>query len=110
MFGKRRFPAGMLPSSTIPRDAGGETDDTVPQTDMGLGEFEAGIPAFKLFQLVGLTESSGAARRLIKQGGGYVNGRRLSRFDEMITTEDIEEMEVLLRAGKKHFFKICIKK
>jgi tyrosyl-tRNA synthetase len=58
---------------------------------------------------VGLTESSGAARRLIQQGGGYVNGRRLERFDEPVTTRDIEDMQIMLRAGKKHFFKIRIK-
>lgn len=109
MFGKRQFPTGLLLSSTLPRGADGDADDTVPQTEMGLEEFEAGIPAFKLFHIVGLTDSSGAARRLIKQGGGYVNGRRLDRFDEMVTANDINEMEILLRAGKKHFFKICIK-
>jgi tyrosyl-tRNA synthetase len=71
--------------------------------------FKDGIPCFKLFHQVGLTASSGAARRLIQQGGGYVNGRRLSSFDELITLNDIDGMEILLRAGKKHFFKIRIK-
>ena len=84
-------------------------DETVPQIDMQATEFEEGIPCFKLFHSVGLADSSGAARRLIQQGGGYVNGRRLERFDEMITSSDINDMQILLRAGKKHFFKIRIK-
>jgi tyrosyl-tRNA synthetase len=75
---------------------------------MRVEEFKDGIPCFKLFHAVGLADSSGAARRLIQQGGGYVNGRRLERFDEMLTVKDINDMQILLRAGKKHFFKIQI--
>lgn len=109
MFGARRFPQALLTSSTIPRDLGTTDDETVPQTEMCLEDFEDGIPCFKLFHRVGLAASSGAARRLIQQGGGYVNGRRLKGFDEMVTSNDINEMQILLRAGKKHFFKIRIK-
>jgi tyrosyl-tRNA synthetase len=85
MFGSRRLPDALLPSSTIPRASNGTDDETVPQIEMRLEEFKAGIPGFKLFHGVGLAGSSGAARRLIQQGGGYVNGRRLERFDEMIS-------------------------
>jgi tyrosyl-tRNA synthetase len=108
MFGTRQLPDALLPSSTIPREDETSDDETVPQLEMRLDEFKEGIPCFKLFHSVGLTDSSGAARRLIQQGGGYVNGRRLERFDEMITRNDISDMQILLRAGKKHFFKIRI--
>jgi len=50
-----------------------------------------------------------AARRLIEQGGGYINGRRLEAFDYLITPKDFDNMEILLRAGKKRFHKIKIK-
>jgi len=110
MFGARQVSRDLLPSSTIPRESNMPADENVPQTEMDMGLFEEGIPCFKLFHQVGLTESSGAARRLIQQGGGYVNGRRLEKFDEPITASDIHDMEILLRAGKKHFFKIRIKK
>ena len=106
MFGSRRLPDALLPSSQIPRAQGTADDETVPQLEMRMEEFKDGIPCFKLFHAVGLADSSGAARRLIQQGGGYVNGRRLERFDEMLTVKDIDDMQILLRAGKKHFFKI----
>ncbi len=109
MFGARQYPPMLFPSSGIPRDHDGLDDDTVPQAEMRMDDFIGGIPCFKLFHSVGLTGSSGAARRLIKQGGGYVNGRRLEHFDEMLTINDIKDMQILLRAGKKHFFKIRIK-
>ncbi len=109
MFGARRYPPGLFPSIGIPRDNDTLDDDTVPQNEMRMDDFIGGIPCFKLFHSVGLTGSSGAARRLIKQGGGYVNGRRLEHFDEMLTINDIKDMQILLRAGKKNFFKIRIK-
>jgi tyrosyl-tRNA synthetase len=109
MFGSRQIPDALLPSSTIKRKQAAMNDETVPQTEMRADDFKDGIPSFKLFHSVGLADSSGAARRLIQQGGGYVNGRRLNRFDEMVTTNDISDMQVLLRAGKKHFHKIRIK-
>ena len=108
MFGSRRLPDALLPSSQIPRAQDTSDDETVPQLEMRVEEFKDGIPCFKLFHAVGLADSSGAARRLIQQGGGYVNGRRLERFDEMLTVKDIDDMQILLRAGKKHFFKIRI--
>jgi tyrosyl-tRNA synthetase len=109
MFGARRFSHTLLPSSAIPRDLDMSDDETVPQTEMPLEVFKEGVPCFKLFHRVGLADSSGAARRLIQQGGGYLNGRRLERFDEMITVNDINDMQMMLRAGKKNFFKIQIK-
>ena len=108
MFGSRRLPDALLPSSQIPRAQDTSDDETVPQLEMRVEEFKDGIPCFKLFHAVGLADSSGAARRLIQQGGGYVNGRRLERFDEMVTVKDIDDRQILLRAGKKHFFKIRI--
>ena len=108
MFGSRRLPDALLPSSQIPRAQDASDDETVPQLEMRVEEFKDGIPCFKLFHAVGLADSSGAARRLIQQGGGYVNGRRLERFDERLTVKDIDDMQILLRAGKKHFFKIRI--
>ena len=110
MFGARQLPINLLPSSSIPREAISADDQTVPQIEMSADDFKDGIPCFKLFHQVGLADSSGAARRLIQQGGGYVNGRRITTFDEMITSNDIKDMEILLRAGKKHFFKIRVEK
>ena len=73
-----------------------------------MAEIEKGIPAFKLFQQVGLAKSSGEARRLIQQGGAYINGLRLEAFDQLINNSNINEMEIILRAGKKRFHKILI--
>ena len=68
---------------------------------------KAGISAFKLFQLAGLAASGGAVRRLIDQGGAYVNGQRIDTFDHQISERDLDEDNtIVLRSGKKRFHKI----
>ncbi len=108
MFGGRLIPADLLPSSRIPRGESTQGDTVVPQSDMAFEELVQGIPAFKLFPMVGLADSGGAARRLISQGGAYVNGERVAAFDQVVNDSNIKEMEIVLRAGKKRFHKIKI--
>ncbi|HVP76523.1 MAG TPA: tyrosine--tRNA ligase [Thermodesulfobacteriota bacterium] len=84
-----------------------EADDSIPTTPMGKEKFSEGIPAFKLFETVGLCASSSEARRLIEQGGAYVNNRKVNKFDDLVRQEDFNpNCTVLLRAGKKKFHRI----
>ena len=108
MFGGRVIPKDLLPSSRITRGESAQGDTVVPQSEMTREALAEGIPAFKLFPQVGLADSGGAARRLISQGGAYVNGERVAAFDQVINDNDIKDMEIVLRAGKKRFNKIKI--
>ncbi|MCF8025706.1 MAG: tyrosine--tRNA ligase [Desulfobacteraceae bacterium] len=110
MFGQRSIPDTLLPASDIPRKAGQDKDADVPASEIEKFELEAGIPVFKLYQSVGLTESASAARRLIKQGGAYINGRRVEDQDYLVTPADFYDSELVLRAGKKKYYKIRMKK
>lgn len=109
MFGGRTLPADILPSCPISRKGPSEGQDSVPSTTLPIEELQSGIPAFKLYQMVGLVNTGGEARRLIKQGGAYLNGQRVTTFDQMINDQDINDLELVLRAGKKRFHKILIK-
>ena len=116
-FGTRVVPKDILPSSLIHQDGGvlpalkieaaGRVDST-PHSQIEIDRFKEGIPAFKLYHMVGLANSGSAARRLIEQGGAYVNGRRIESFDYLLTDNDIVGLEILLRAGKKRYHKIKI--
>ena len=107
MFGSRNIAGHILPSSSIPRSESELDDVGVPQSYVEAEKLKAGIPAFKLFQVAGLASSGGAARRLIEQGGAYVNGRRIDSFDMMISDQDMTDANsILLRSGKKRFHKI----
>ena len=111
-FGDRVIPDKILPSSDILRKGTlteGVAADTTPQSSFELSRLEAGIPAFKLYQEIGLAASSSAARRLIEQGGAYINGNRIESTDYLVSSQDIENHEILLKAGKKKIHKIKIK-
>ena len=128
MFGVRIVPEEILPSSSLPRDVSESNDlsntsgdssldseklamealDSIPQSHIEEGQFKDGIPAFKLYHQVGLADSGSAARRLIEQGGAYVNGRRIESYDYLLTADDVIDLEILLRAGKKRYHKVKI--
>jgi tyrosyl-tRNA synthetase len=111
MFGARRVPETILPSSAIPRGDSDVDDASVPSSFVDVQTLKAGIPAFKLFHQVGLAKSGGAARRLIEQGGAYINGTRVESFDYMVSDTDLDAHKTMvLRSGKKRFHKIQIQK
>jgi len=85
---------------------GGIDEATVPTIGIERRRLEEGIPAFALFAEAGLARTRGEARRLIVQGGGYVNGRRLDAADEMITAGELADGYLMLRAGKKKYVRI----
>jgi tyrosyl-tRNA synthetase len=111
MFGTRNVPANILPASTIPRGDMGADDVSVPSSFLDVATLKAGIPAFKLFHQVGLANSGGAARRLIEQGGAYINGHRVESFDYPVSDTDLDNQQtIVLRSGKKRFHKIEVQK
>jgi len=110
VFGAKKRIQDILPSSTFPEDASPELSvDAVPGTIIESDKLNQGIPAFKLFNQVGLAKSGGAARRLIEQGGAYLNEVRIERFDKIISLDDFVSGEMILRAGKKRYHKISTK-
>ncbi|MGD0915858.1 MAG: tyrosine--tRNA ligase [Thermodesulfobacteriota bacterium] len=84
-------------------------EDSVPTTVMKKEEFFQGIPVFKLFEKTGLCSSGSEARRLIEQGGAYLDREKVDKFDLPIRLDDFgEKGEILLRAGKKKVHRIKI--
>jgi tyrosyl-tRNA synthetase len=111
LFGRREIPADILPSSDVPRGAAEVEVAAVPSSTIRLQQLKAGIPVFKLFQKAGLAATGAAARRLIEQGGAYLNGERVDSHDRMITERDLtSEGALLLRSGKKRYHRLEIEK
>ena len=81
--------------------------DSIPTLDMKSEDFKEGIPIFKLFEKTSLCGSGSEARRLIEQGGGYLNKKRIDQFDYLVRIDDFNRRDqILLRAGKKKFHRI----
>ncbi len=112
LFGGREVPEqDILPSSTIPRSGAESAAAAIPCTVIHIEKLAAGIPAFKLFHETGLAASGAAARRLIGQGGAYVNGERIDAYDRLITAADLTpDQSLVLRSGKKAYHQIRVEK
>ena len=55
-----------------------------------------------------LAKSKGEARRLIKQGGVYVNDRRVTDADQRLQPEDWRGTKLVLRKGKKDYHVLSV--
>jgi len=85
-----------------------EYAEATPTYTINQEELEQGIPAYVLFERAGLCKSRGEARRLISQGGGYLNGDRIQFFDQIIKLKHLRDDSLIIRAGKKKYMKIAI--
>lgn len=103
-FHSRPVEAGMFPSSTIPRTAPATDTSAISRYMISRKDLETGISILASCVKSGLTQSSSEARRLIEQGGIYVNDRQVKSIDEKLTADDFNgDNELRLRKGKKKY-------
>ena len=77
----------------------------VPSSEMPRQQLEGeGLNVVDLLAESGVTKSKGEARRLINEGGLYLNNERVSEPTEMIGKEALLDNKFLvLRRGRKHY-------
>lgn len=77
----------------------------VPSTEFGFARLESGeFGVVDALAETGLQKSKGAARRLLKQGGAYVNNERVTDKDRVLGREDLaSESMMVIRSGKKKY-------
>ena len=76
--------------------------DEIPLAEVPRSEVE-GASLVDVMVSIGMQQSKGAARRLIANGGGYVNNVKVTDAARIISRDDILGGEmVLLGAGKKN--------
>jgi tyrosyl-tRNA synthetase len=80
----------------------------MPTTTVPRARLEAGISPAELFTNVGLTPSRAEAKRLIKQGGLYVNDERIDSLERLLTTKDLGSNGLVLKAGKKKVHRVVL--
>ena len=109
MFGGKEIPVELLPSSTINRSAIEKKTEAVPSSEIRKGEIEKGMGVLDLFLTSGLCKSKSDARRLVQQGGAYINENRVETIEYIVGIADFQDGEATLRAGKKRYHKIILK-
>ncbi|OQX57546.1 MAG: tyrosine--tRNA ligase [Thermotoga sp. 4484_232] len=78
-----------------------EVPEDIPAYEFG----EEEIPIVDLLLSVGAASSRSEAKRLINQGGVYVNGERVKDFREILKLDK----EIVLKVGKRRFYRILSK-
>lgn len=81
----------------------------VPVVEMARSELAAGIGIVDLLSRT-VAESKSAARRLVQQGGAYVNNVRIGDLEHKVTTEHLATPTMLVvRGGRKDYRLVRVK-
>ena len=88
--------------------AGGGDDTHMPTTQLTADQLtEGSINIMDLLVVCKLASSKSEARRLVQQGGVFVNDEKVAGIERQITEAELKE-SVRIRKGKKTFHKVCL--
>ena len=90
------------------KSSSGQDNSNVPSTVIDPERISVGLGIFDIFLETGLCKSKGEARRLQAQGGVYVNDQRIDDPDFCLGESDLQNREILLRAGKKRYHRLIL--
>jgi len=80
----------------------------LPSLTIDLETLKRGIGAVDLFGMTDLCKTNSDARRLIQQGGASIQDRKVEDVKQVIDETWIEQGEMILRAGKKRYFRVIV--
>ena len=83
--------------------------DAMPTTELERNTFSAEVNVVDLFFEAKLSKSKSEVRRLIQQGGCYINDERVESIEKSVTIDDFVDGQLILRAGKKRYHRIKLK-
>lgn len=82
--------------------------EAMPTTAIAQSRLSTGVGVLDIFTEVGLTKSNSDARRLLKQGGVYVNDKRIDDVKAVLASSDLQDEGIMLRAGKKKYHRLVM--
>ena len=89
--------------------AGGGDDSNMPTTELSADQLTDGaIGILNLLTACGLTKSNGEARRLVQQGGIFLEDEKVASIDVTVSEAQLKN-GVKLRKGKKVYHKAILK-
>jgi tyrosyl-tRNA synthetase len=76
----------------------------VPSTELPAEQLNGGVAMLDALVAAKLVKSKGEARRVVAEGGAYVNNRRVDSESHCLTTADLASPSmIVLRRGKKNY-------
>jgi tyrosyl-tRNA synthetase len=82
--------------------------ENMPGTALSRETLESNSKIVDILVLTGLTSSKGEGKRLIQQGGIYVNDERIDSFDRNISEKDFTGGSMMIRKGKKVYHRVTL--
>ncbi|NLC45243.1 MAG: tyrosine--tRNA ligase [Clostridiales bacterium] len=80
----------------------------VPGTTISKNKFHENRNIIDMLSLLELISSKGEGRRLIQQGGVYINDERIDSIDYTLNESDLEDGSLMIRKGKKVYHKLMV--
>ena len=108
VHGKEEAQNARSASRAVFYGAGDADKESVPSAPLKREEFGKGVGILELFVRAGLCSSNGEARRLVSQGGAYLEGEVIDSVDFRLGESYANREEILIRAGKKRHFRFLI--
>ena len=87
----------------------GASGADVPGTTITMTEYRSNGNILDLLSLLKLIPSKGEGRRLIQQGGIYVNDERIENIEHILTADDLRDGSLMIRKGKKVYHKLTVR-
>jgi tyrosyl-tRNA synthetase len=107
-FGAREIPPDFLPSCAIPRGTTAIGEEAIPHIELPKSVLEKAPLLVEVFGDFQLTSSRSEARRLIQQGGVYLNGERVADVNAVLSPLNIQDGKIAVRIGKKKHYNFVI--
>lgn len=85
------------------------TGDSIPHADIAASELGAGVGLLALLVRAGLAASNGEGRRLVQGGGVSLHDARVDDPTRSVTSADVRDGYVLVKAGKKRLFRFDVR-
>ncbi|PKL14444.1 MAG: tyrosine--tRNA ligase [Spirochaetae bacterium HGW-Spirochaetae-8] len=85
-----------------------EAKEGLPSLTIDLARLNSGIGVLDLFAMTDLCATNSDARRLVTQGGACINEKKITDSKQIIDSNWIEGGELMLKAGKKRYFRIIV--
>jgi len=85
----------------------GGARDAMPSTEVAGADLDTlCATVLDAFSHTGLCKSRSEARRLVDQGGAYVNGEQARSIEDPVGSAALRDGEIVLRAGKKRYHRL----
>ncbi len=88
---------------------GAKDSENIPFTEFDSADFQDGKGIIDTIREIDFVKSNGEGRRLIQNGGIYIEEEQVNDINHTIKLEDFIDGKLLMRKGKKTYHQIRIK-